>query len=232
VISGRIKDSGHERIRSGLREVIERIRPEVRLTAQQNLLLVGIAAEQRGEVDRLLRVHSIIPAADLPPVLRQSMACPALPTCGQAITESERVWPQVAGQVQYAWDTAGLHGELLCVRMTGCPNGCARPYTAEIGIVGQSTDLHSLYLGGSPMGIRLAELFRNGVRLNGIAAVLGPLFQEYAADRTAGERFGDWVARKGIASLRESHSGSAQPQHDLARVGARPSKMPVERICI
>ena len=218
VISGRVKDSGHERIRSGLREVIERVRPEVRLTPQQNVLLVGIAADKRAEVDRLLRVHGIIPAADLPPVLRHSMACPALPTCGQAITESERVWPHVAAQVQQAWDTAGLHGELLCVRMTGCPNGCARPYTAEIGIVGQSTNLHSLYLGGSPLGIRLAELFRNGVQLNEISAVLGPLFRDYAADRATGERFGDWVARKGIARLRESHSCTGEPQFDVERI--------------
>ena len=210
VISGRVKDSGHERIRSGLREVIERVQPEVRLTAQQNLLLAGIAADKRAEVDRLLRLHGIIPAAELPPVLRQSMACPALPTCGQAITESERIWPHIAAQIQQAWDTAGLRGESVCVRMTGCPNGCARPYTAEIGIVGQSTNLYSLYLGGSPQGIRLAEMFRNGVQLNEIPVVLGPLFNEYAADRSTGERFGDWVARKGIARLRESHSCNTQ----------------------
>src|SRR5262249_13118499 len=87
-LSGRIKDSGSQRIRSGVREVIERLQPEVRFTAQQNILLAGIAAEQRGIVDRRLRAHGIVAAADLPPVLRQSMACPALPTCGQAITES------------------------------------------------------------------------------------------------------------------------------------------------
>src|SRR5262249_25459055 len=93
VLSGRIKDFGQQQIRSGLRTLIERLRPEVRFTAQQNLLLAGIAAEQRIIVDRLLRAHGIIAAADLASVLRQSMACPALPTCGQAITESERLWP-------------------------------------------------------------------------------------------------------------------------------------------
>ena len=199
VLSGRIKDSGQQQIRSGLRELIERLQPEVRFTAQQNVLLAGIAAEQRAKVDLLLRSHGIIPAADLPPVLRQSMACPALPTCGQAITESERVWPRVAAHIQQAWDAAGLRGEPLCVRMTGCPNGCARPYTAEIGIVGQSTDMHSLYLGGSPMGTRLAKLFRHEVRLQEIGALLGPLFDRYAKERAAGERFGDWAARKGVA---------------------------------
>jgi len=85
--------------------------------------------------------------------------------------------------------------------MTGCPNGCARPYTAEIGIVGQSTDMHTIYLGGSPIGTRLAQLFRNGVRLQEIAVVLSPMFEEYAVDRDANERFGDWVARKGMGRL-------------------------------
>src|SRR5205814_3204228 len=137
----------------------------------------------------------------LPPVMRHSMACPALPTCGQAVAESERVWPWVAQEIQKAWDEAGMPGEPLCVRMTGCANGCARPYTAEIGIVGQSADLYSLYLGGSPMGIRLAELLRHEVPTWDIAGVLGPLFAAYEAGRTAGERFGDWAARQGCARL-------------------------------
>jgi sulfite reductase (ferredoxin) len=136
------------------------------------------------------------------------MACPALPTCGQAITESERVWPQVARQIQQVWDAAGLCDEPLCVRMTGCPNGCARPYTAEIGIVGQSTDMHSVYLGGSPVGTRLAELFRHEVRLRELAPLLGPLFAAYATERITGERFGDWAARVGLARLQELGSGS------------------------
>jgi sulfite reductase (ferredoxin) len=203
VLSGRIKDSGHQRIRSGVRELVEHLRPEVRFTAQQNILLVGIAAEQRSVADRLLRAHGIIAAADLPPVLRQSMACPALPTCGQAITESERVWPHLARQIQQVWDAAGLRDEPLCVRMTGCPNGCARPYTAEIGIIGQSTDLHSLYLGGAPLGTRLAELFRHAVRLQEIAPWLRLLFEKYAAERRTSERFGDWAARAGVARLRD-----------------------------
>jgi sulfite reductase (ferredoxin) len=129
------------------------------------------------------------------------MACPALPTCGQAITESERIWPQLASEIQRTWDAAGLSSEPICVRMTGCPNGCARPYTAEIGIVGQSTDLYSVYVGGSPLGTRLAELFRREVRFHEIAAVLRPLFEVYRAERDADERFGDWAARRGVSSL-------------------------------
>src|SRR5581483_2571750 len=141
---------------------------------QQNLLLAGIAAEHRTEVNRFLRDHGIVRASSLPPVLRHSMACPALPTCSQAGAESERVWPRLAGEIQRAWDRAGMNGQPLCVRMTGCPNGYARPYTAEIGIVGQSPGLYSLYLGGSPHGTRLAELLCHEVRLEEIAAVLAP----------------------------------------------------------
>ena len=203
VISGRIRDAEAQRIRSGLRAALERLRPEVRLTVQQNLLLCGLAEDERAELDRLLSVHGIAAPAELPQVLRHSMACPALPTCGQAVAESERVWPAAAARIQRAWDEAGLAGEPLCVRITGCPNGCTRPYTAEVGIVGQSTDLYSLYLGGSPMGTRLAQLFLHNLRLEQIAALLALLFEEYAACRVPGERFGDWAARRGAARLRE-----------------------------
>jgi sulfite reductase (ferredoxin) len=189
-----------------LRELIERLQPDVRLTVQQNLLLAGMAAEDRGEVDRLLRLHGIVHAASLPPVLRHSMACPALPTCGQAVTESERVLPSVADQIQRAWNAADMYGEPLCVRMTGCPNGCARPYTAEIGIVGQSKELYSLYLGGSPLGTRLAELLCHEVKLEQIAGMLTPIFAHYAVERGTSERFGDWAARIGVARLRDSYA--------------------------
>jgi sulfite reductase (ferredoxin) len=206
VISGRVRDFEQQRIRSGLRALVEQFHAEVRLTAQQNLLLAGIASEDRPELNRLLRAYGVATAEDLPPVLRHSMACPALPTCGQALTESERIWPEIAGKIQQVWDEAGLSGEPLCVRMTGCPNGCARPYTAEIGIVGQSTGLYSLYVGGSPLGTRLAELFRHGVRLEELAEILRAFFQQYTRERRAAERFGDWASRKGAARLLHVHS--------------------------
>ena len=124
---------------------------------------------------------------------------------GPKIFFKKIIGPRFMGQqfdpaeIQKAWDAAGMRGEPLCVRMTGCANGCARPYTAEIGIVGQSADLYSLYLGGSPLGVRLAKPFRHEIRTREIAGVLAPLFAAYAADRNAGERFGDWSARQASA---------------------------------
>jgi sulfite reductase (ferredoxin) len=201
VISGRIRDLEQQRIRSGLRALIDQLHCEVRLTAQQNVLLVGIEPDDRTDVNRILRAYGIVEAADLPPVLRHSMACPALPTCGQAVTESERIWPGVAARIQQAWEEAGLSGEPLCVRMTGCPNGCARPYTAEVGIVGQSAGLYSLYVGGSPLGTRLAELFRHEVRLEKLVKILEAIFERYARERRWAERLGDWASRTGVTGL-------------------------------
>ena len=184
-----------------MRALIDQLHCEVRLTAQQNVLLVGIEPDNRTDVNRLLHAYGVVEAAGLPPVLRHSMACPALPTCGQAVTESERIWPGVAARIQQVWEEASLSGEPLCVRMTGCPNGCARPYTAEVGIVGQSAGLYSLYVGGSPLGTRLAELFRHELRLEELVKVLHAIFERYARERRWEERLGDWASRTGVAGL-------------------------------
>ncbi|MBX9600566.1 MAG: NADPH-dependent assimilatory sulfite reductase hemoprotein subunit [Bryobacteraceae bacterium] len=196
IVSGRIQGAQ----RAALRSIVERFRCEVRLTAQQNLLLTGI--EDRAALEIALRDAGLQPAASLPPVLRHSMACPALPTCGQALTEAERIGPELFGAIQAEADRAELSGEAIRVRVTGCPNGCARPYTAEIGIVGQSVNLYSIYLGGSAAGTRLATLYSHGVRGDDVAARLSPLFALYAADRGPREGFGDWVHRVGVESLR------------------------------
>jgi sulfite reductase (ferredoxin) len=201
VISGRVADTAAQRLRSGIRAVVERYRPEVRLTAQQNLLLAGIRAADRAGMEALLNAHGVRQASSLPPVLRHSMACPALPTCGQALAEAERALPLLAEEIQAELNRVGLGTQEIQVRMTGCPNGCARPYTAEIGIVGQSVDLYSLYLGGSPFNTRLARLYRHGIPVRAVAAALRPFFEAYAAGRQPGERFGDYIERVGLRVL-------------------------------
>lgn len=191
VISGRLKGA----IRAAVREVVKATGCDVRFTVQQNLLFTGLAEDQKACVDQTLARHGVADVKSLPPVLRQSMACPSLPTCGQAITESERVLPSLADDVQAEFNAAGLGEQPVVLRMTGCPNGCARPYTAEIGIVGESVELYTIYLGGSPVADRLARPWKRLVKLGEIPAILRPLMDEYKLTRTAGEPFGDWCAR-------------------------------------
>jgi sulfite reductase (ferredoxin) len=123
------------------------------------------------------------------------MACPALPTCGLALTDSERILPDVAAQVQNELNALGLDQRIVHLRTTGCPNGCARPYTAEIGIVGESVHLYTIYLGGSPVGNRLATAYRRLIPLTELAATLRPLFEQWKAGALEGECFGDWFHR-------------------------------------
>ncbi len=191
VINGRLKDE----IRAAVREVVEGTGCEVRFTVQQNLLFTGLKDSQKEQVNGILARHGVADVAALPPVLRQSMACPALPTCGQAITESERILPSVAEGIQRQLNEAGLADQPVVLRTTGCPNGCARPYTAEIGIVGESVEMYTIYLGGSPVADRLARPWKRLVKLGEIPAALRPLFDQYRDGRLEGETFGDWCAR-------------------------------------
>ena len=201
VVSGRLGQAQ----RAALREAVQTLAPEVRFTPQQNLLLCGLSAAARPLLEAILRRHGFAMPSELPPVLRHSMACPALPTCGLALAESERVLPELAARVQSELDAAGAAGETVFLRMTGCPNGCSRPYTAEIGIVGQSPGLYSIYLGGSPLGTRLAQLYSHNIRFENISSALAPLFREWVAGREPGEAFGDYCGRAGLDPLRARH---------------------------
>ncbi len=204
VVSGRVKDFDSARqIRTGLREVVSRFGLEVRLTCQQNLYLAGIRDEDRAEVAAMLRAHGIAAPRELPPVLRHAMACPALPTCGQAITESERMMPGLVTEVQSELNRIGLRDQTIHLRTSGCPNGCSRPYTAEIGIVGASVDMYTIYLGASPLGTRLGSMFAQNVKRHEIVSRLRPVLEFYKDARRPGEQFGDFCHRIGIGSLRD-----------------------------
>ena len=191
VVSGRLAGA----VREAVREVVETLRCSVRFTVQQNLYFAGLTEEQKPGLERILRRHGVALPQELPPVLRHSMACPALPTCGMAITESERILPGVAAEVQAELKALGLEERIVHLRTTGCPNGCARPYTAEIGIVGESVELYTVYLGGSPRGDRLAQPYRRLIPLRELASTLRPLFEQWRASGADGEAFGDWFHR-------------------------------------
>jgi sulfite reductase (ferredoxin) len=205
VIAGRIRDFEDGRhIRTALRKIVQEFQPSVRLTSLQNLYLSNIRQEDKPRIAEILREHGIAEPEQLPPVLRHAMSCPALPTWGQAITESERIMPEVVADVQTVLNQAGLGEEVVHLRTTGCPNGCARPYTAEIGIVGASVNMYSIYLGGTPLGTRLAQLFAQNVKREQLAERLRPVIQHYREQRHQNEPFGDFCSRVGIDQLRRS----------------------------
>ncbi len=204
IVSGRVRDFDEQRrIRTGLREIVRKYRLEVRLTSQQNVYLSGIRDEDRAGIAALLREYGIVQPHELPPVLRHAMACPALPTCAQAITESERIMPGLVAEIQAELNQVGLRDQIVHLRTSGCPNGCARPYTAEIGIVGASVDMYTIYLGASPLGTRLGTAFAQNVKRHEIASRLRPVIEHYKEARRPGESFGDFCHRAGMEALRE-----------------------------
>jgi sulfite reductase (NADPH) hemoprotein beta-component len=195
VLAGRISDREGYALKSALRDVVQRHRPEVRLTPSQNLLLIGITAEARESIDTLLQQHGIRPTSQASALALGSMACPALPTCGLALAESERFLPDLLGRIEGLMADVGLAGEEVIVRMTGCPNGCARPYVAELSFVGRGPGRYQIALGGNAGSTRLNRVFANTVKEAEIVSTLRPVMERYARERSDGERFGDWCAR-------------------------------------
>jgi sulfite reductase (ferredoxin) len=198
--NGRIKDE----IRVGIRKAVEQFVPEVRLTPQQNMLLCHIAPENKAALEALLTAHGIVLPESIAPVIKNSMACPAFPTCGLAITEAERALPEIIREVQSLLETHNLESDTLAphIRMTGCPNGCARPYSAEVGLVGRGVNSYAIYLGGSHLGTRLAEVFLDNVKREEMIPTLEPLLKNFKAIRLENERFGDYCHRVGLENLR------------------------------
>ena len=204
VENGRIRDGADRRLRSGLRRVVETTGGGVRFTAQQNLLLTDIPDRERPLVDRILADHGVTRHGALSTVRRWSMACPALPTCGLAVAEAERVLPDVIAELEAELERLGVADGALTVRMTGCPNGCARPYTADLAFVGRSLHKYGLFVGGSMLGTRLGTLYADLVPRDRLVATVRPLLERYRDERLDDERFGDFCDRVGIEALRAS----------------------------
>jgi sulfite reductase (ferredoxin) len=198
--NGRIKDEA----RIGIRKVVQQFVPEVRLTPQQNLILCDINPKDQTAINAMLVQHGIALPETIAPVVRHAMACPAFPTCGLAITEAERALPELIREVQTLLEAHKLESDTLAphIRMTGCPNGCARPYSAEVGLVGRGVNSYAIYLGGSHLGTRLAEVFMDNVTRETMIPTLEPLFQSFKTNRLEAERFGDYCHRTGLENLR------------------------------
>jgi sulfite reductase (NADPH) hemoprotein beta-component len=195
VENGRIRDETGYQLKTGLRRVIERFQPEVRLTASQNILLVNIRPENRADVKQLLSEHGISVHNPFSRTRLASMACPALPTCGLALAESERALPGVMTKLEGLLKEIGLENEELIVRMTGCPNGCARPYAAEIALVGKAPNKYQLYVGGNEASTRLNRVYKDTVKGEDLMQELKVMLTRFRDERNAGERFGDFSAR-------------------------------------
>ena len=216
VQSGRITDTGGQRLKTALHEIVVRLRPGVRLTGQQNVLLTDLDDAGVKAVEATLRAHGVTPAQELSAARRFSMACPALPTCGLAVADSERVIPELLDRFEAELSALGLRDEPLTIRMTGCPNGCARPYTADIAFVGRSLGLYNVYVGGGLGGDRVVDLFRADVRFDELLDAVRPLLVRWAAERAPGEGLSDFYQRLvGRTERRTSISGREEPSAEL-----------------
>lgn len=194
--AGRVSDvSDGPGLRSALREIAHRFDVTFLITAQQDLVITQIAEGDRVTIGAVLGAHGVRAVDELGSVERSALACPALPTCSQALGEAERKLPDLVSLVQSELDSNGLTKRRLQLRMTGCPNGCARPAVAEVGVVGRTKNSYDLYLGGGPRGDRLASLYQEKVKLDDIPGVLRPLLERWKNEGLADEPFGDFFVR-------------------------------------
>ncbi len=202
VSSGRIEDSGALRLRTALRRIVGEYCAAPVFTATQDIILSEIRATDRAAIDATLREFGVTPAEALTPLERYAMACPALPTCGLALTEAERIRNPLVAEIVAALTRHGLEQERISLRITGCPNGCARPYAGEIGIVGRTPGQYALFLGGDFPGTRLNRLVFERVPYAQVAATLERVFGHFATARLEGETFGDFCHRLPNEALR------------------------------
>lgn len=194
--SGRIKDTPGHRLRSAIRAIADLDICDFVMTANQNLIFANVSARAKSKIDKILAEHGVAPTS-LSGARRNSIACVALPTCALALAESERYLPHLLTKIEGILDKAGLTDEEIVVRMTGCPNGCGRPYLGEIGFVGRSPGLYNLYLGAGFDGARMNKLYAQDVDEERALALLEPILLHYAKDRQKGEHFGDFTIRAG-----------------------------------
>ena len=203
VENGRVKNEGAFQLKTALREIVETYRLPMLVTPSQNLILYEIEPAQKSEIQQILTRCGIKREDEIDTLLRYSMACPALPTCGLATAESERVIPSILERIRSLLIKVGLPDESFIIRMTGCPNGCARPYLAELGFVGNGPDTYQMWLGACPNQTRLSRAYVEKLHIDDLETFLEPLFVYFKQSRTDGESFGDFCDRVGFEALRQ-----------------------------
>ncbi len=192
---GRVADRNGFNLKSALRQVAENISGQFILTGNQNVIIANVTADEKKKISEILKKNGVLPG-EISGLRQNSIACVALNTCGLAFAEAERYLPSLVTKIESILDQHGLFKEEIVIRMTGCPNGCGRPYLAEIGFVGKSEGHYNLYLGGNFNGTRLNTLYRETLTEEEILTELAPVIADYASHRNEGEKFGDFVIRK------------------------------------
>jgi sulfite reductase (NADPH) hemoprotein beta-component len=201
--SGRVQDTPERPLMSGVRAIARIHRGDFRITPNQNLIVAGVPAEEKARIEDLARAHGLL-AERRSPLRLGAIACVALPTCPQAITEAERALPGLLERLEALMTRHGLAEQAIGLRITGCPNGCARPYLAEIGLVGKGPRTYNLLLGSDGKGTRLNKTYRENIGEEAILRTLDELLGRYAAERVPAERFGDFVLRAGLVRCVEN----------------------------
>lgn len=201
VENGRLFDSNDRRWKTALREICAEINPGFCLTAHQSILITNLQASDRARLEAIIKRNGLPLTEEISTVRRWSMACVALPTCGLAVTESERVLPSLMDELEVELAKLGLDREAFTVRMTGCPNGCARPYNADIGLVGKTKGKYTVFLGGQLLGKRLGTIYKDLVPFEEISSTLAPIFAAFKQHRNRDESFGDFCDRVGNEQL-------------------------------
>jgi sulfite reductase (ferredoxin) len=216
ISSGRIADDERSTLRTALREIVTEFGVDPILMPSQDIILSEIGPGDREAIEAKLRARGVRLVEDMVPAERWALACPALPTCGLALTEAERVSDSMIGEIVERMARWGVEQERVSIRITGCPNGCTRPYSGDIGIVGRIPGFYSIYVGGDFEGTRLNEVVAERIRLDEVADVLEPLFGVFAKGREPNEGFGDFCHRTGVAALREIAAAARGKVKDAA----------------
>ncbi|MEB6291722.1 NADPH-dependent assimilatory sulfite reductase hemoprotein subunit [Staphylococcus xylosus] len=198
VQNGRVKDTEEYKLKTALRNIAEIHTGDFRLTPNQNLVIANVSADKKPEIEKIIAEYGITDGENYTGLRRNSMACVAFPTCGLAMAESERYLPSLISKIENLLDEAGLNEEEITIRMTGCPNGCARPALAEIAFIGKGPGKYNMYLGGGFTGDRLNKIYKENIGEAEILESLKPILIQYAKERNEGEHFGDFVVRAGI----------------------------------
>jgi sulfite reductase (NADPH) hemoprotein beta-component len=198
VEGGRVADFDDYKLKTGLREIAKIHTGDIRLTSNQNIIIANVSTQKKKKINELIEQYGLTDGEHISALRRSSIACVALPTCGLAMAEAERYLPSLIDKIEDIVDENGLRDKEITIRMTGCPNGCARHALGEIGFIGKAPGKYNMYLGAAHDGSRLSKMYRENIGEEEILSELRVVLSRYAKERNQDEHFGDFVIRAGI----------------------------------